>query len=76
MAIIVIGNQPTCNAGWAKCPLPSDGKEAMDRKSLTLGQEQIARRVFAANPRTVLVMNTSFPYTINWSQQHIPQFWR
>src|SRR6185312_13778052 len=72
VAIVVIGNHPTCNAGWAKCPLPSDGKEAMDRKSLTLEQEQIARRVFAANPRTVLVMNTSFPYTINWSQQHIP----
>jgi len=72
VAIVVIGNHPTCNAGWNKCPLPSDGKEAIDRKSLTLEQEQIARRVFAANPRMVLVMNASFPYTINWSQQHIP----
>ena len=72
VAIVVIGNHPTCNAGWNKCPLPSDGKEAIDRKSLTLEQEEIARRAFAANPHTIVVMNASFPYTINWSEQHIP----
>src|SRR5271163_2004277 len=26
VAIVVVGNHPTCNAGWAKCTLPSDGK--------------------------------------------------
>lgn len=26
VAVVIIGNHPTCDAGWAKCPLPSDGK--------------------------------------------------
>jgi beta-glucosidase len=72
VAIVVIGNHPWCDAGWEKCPLPSDGKEAVDRKSLTLEQEEIAKAVYAANPRTVVVLQASFPYTTNWSQEHIP----
>ena len=72
VAIVVIGNHPTCNAGWAKCPLPSDGKEAIDRKNLTLEQEAIAKAVFAANPHTIVVLNASFPYTTTWTQEHIP----
>ncbi len=72
VAIVIIGNNPTCGAGWNKCPLPSDGKEAIDRKSLTLGQEDIAKAVFAVNPKTVVVLQTSFPYTTNWTQEHIP----
>jgi beta-glucosidase len=72
VAIVVIGNHPTCNAGWAKCPLPSDGKEAIDRKTLTLEQEEIAKAVFAANPHTIVVLNASFPFTTNWTQENIP----
>jgi beta-glucosidase len=72
VAIVIIGNHPTCNAGWAKCPLPSDGKEAIDRKSLTLEQEEIAKAVFAANPHTIVVLNTSFPFTTSWTQENIP----
>lgn len=72
IAIVIIGNHPTCNAGWARCPLPSDGKEAIDRKSLTLEQEEIAKAVFAANPHTIVVLNASFPYTTQWTQEHIP----
>jgi beta-glucosidase len=72
VAIVVIGNHPTCNAGWNKCALPSDGKEAIDRKSLTLEQEAIAKAVFAANPHTIVVLNASFPYTTNWTQQNVP----
>jgi beta-glucosidase len=72
IAIVVIGNHPTCNAGWNKCPLPSDGKEAIDRKSLTLEQEAIAKAVYAANPHTLVVLNSSFPYTTTWTQQNIP----
>jgi beta-glucosidase len=72
VAVVIIGNHPTCDAGWAKCPLPSDGKEAIDRKSLTLEQENIAKAVIAANPRTVVVLQTSFPFTTNWSQENIP----
>ena len=72
LAVVIIGNHPTCDAGWAKCPLPSDGKEAIDRKSLTLEQENIAKAVLAVNPRTVVVLQTSFPFTTNWTQENIP----
>jgi len=72
VAVVIIGNHPTCDAGWAKCPLPSDGKEAVDRKSLTLEQEQLAKAVLAANPRTVVVLQASFPFTTNWTQENVP----
>jgi len=72
VAVVIIGNHPTCDAGWAKCPLPSDGKEAIDRKSLTLEQEQLAKAVLAANPKTIVVLQTSFPFTTTWTQENVP----
>jgi beta-glucosidase len=72
VAIVIIGNNPTCDAGWGVCNVPSDGKEAFDRTSMTLPGEAIARAVYAANPHTVVVVQTSFPYTINWTEAHIP----
>ena len=72
VAILVVGNHPTCNAGWAKCPLPSDGKEAIDRTSITLEQEELVKQVNAVNPKTVVVLITSFPFAIEWTQDHIP----
>jgi len=72
VAIVVVGNHPTCNAGWAKCPLPSDGKEAIDRQSITLEQEELVKQVFAVNPRTVVVLISSFPFAIQWTQEHVP----
>jgi beta-glucosidase len=69
---VVVGNHPTCNAGWAKCPLPSDGKEAIDRKSITLEQEDLVKQVLAANPRTVVVLISSFPFAIQWTEEHAP----
>jgi beta-glucosidase len=74
VAIVVVGNHPTCGgAEWAKCPVGSDGREAVDRRSITLEQESsLVQRVFEANPRTVVVLRTSFPYTINWTDQHVP----
>jgi beta-glucosidase len=72
VAIVVVGNHPTCNAGWAKCPLPSDGKEAIDRKSITLEQEDLVKQVLAANPRTVVVLISSFPFAIPWTEEHAP----
>jgi beta-glucosidase len=72
VAIVIIGNNPTCGAGWMKCPTPSDGKEAVDRKSLTLAQESLAMAAYAANPHTVVVLQTSFPFTTTWTQEHIP----
>jgi beta-glucosidase len=72
VAIVIVGNHPTCNAGWAKCPLPSDGKEAIDRKSITLEQEELVKQVLAVNPRTVVVLISSFPFAIQWTEEHVP----
>lgn len=73
VAIVIIGNDPTCGGmGWHKCVLPSEGHEAEDRTSLTLEQEAIAKAVFAANPRTIVVLNASFPYTTTWSEANVP----
>ena len=72
VAIVVVGNHPTCNAGWAKCPVPSNGKEGMDRKTIVLEQEELVKSIFAVNPRTVEVLRSSFPYAIVWSQQNLP----
>jgi len=72
VAIVVVGNHPTCNAGWAKCPLPSDGKEAIDRQSITLEQEELVKQVYAANPHTLVVLIASFPFAIQWTQEHVP----
>ena len=72
VVVVVIGNHPTCGAGWNQCPTPSDGKEAVDRKTLTLAQEELAKAAFAANPRTIVVLQASFPFTTTWSQEHVP----
>ncbi len=72
VVVVVVGNHPTCDAGWEKCPTRSDGKEAMDRLSINLEQEELIKRVYAANPRTVVVLRASFPYAINWTQANVP----
>jgi len=74
VAIVVIGNHPTCDAGWAKCEPLSDGKESIDRRSIDLqpAQKQLIKDVFQANPRTIVVLKASFPFAINWAQENAP----
>ncbi len=72
VAIVVVGNHPTCNGGWDQCPTPSNGKEDVDRKTIALEQEELVKQVLAANPHTVEVLRSSFPYAIVWSQQTLP----
>jgi beta-glucosidase len=72
VAIVVVGNHPTCNAGWNQCPVPSNGKESVDRKTIVLEQEDLVKQIFSANPHTVEVLRSSFPYAIVWSQQNLP----
>ncbi|HEY2471965.1 MAG TPA: glycoside hydrolase family 3 C-terminal domain-containing protein [Terracidiphilus sp.] len=72
VAIVVVGNHPVCNAGWDQCPTPSNGKEDVDRKTIVLEQEELVKKIFAANPKTVEVLRSSFPYAIVWSQQNVP----
>jgi beta-glucosidase len=75
VVIVVLGNHSTCNAppgkGSGTC-LPSEGIEGRDRKSIDLEQEELAKKIFAVNPHTILVLNASFPYAINWSEEHLP----
>jgi beta-glucosidase len=74
VAIVCVGNHPTGgkNAGWAKVSVPSEGREAVDRKSITLEQEELIKQVFQANPKTIVVLVSSFPYAINWTEQNVP----
>ncbi|MCS0630090.1 glycoside hydrolase family 3 C-terminal domain-containing protein [Telluria mixta] len=81
VAIVVVGNDPTCgpnmahdwtDAGTKPCADPGDGREGRDRETLALAQEGLVKQVLAANPRTVMVLVSSFPYTINWAKEHVP----
>ncbi|SNR31076.1 glycoside hydrolase family 3 C-terminal domain-containing protein [Lutibacter flavus] len=72
VVIVLVGNHPTCDAGWAKCPKPSNGKEAVDRESLTLEEEDLIKLVYQANSKTIVGLISSFPYAINWTQENVP----
>ncbi|MFZ0392566.1 MAG: glycoside hydrolase family 3 C-terminal domain-containing protein [Terracidiphilus sp.] len=80
VAVVVIGNNPTCGDegrawyehGTLPCTDPGDGREGRDRETMDLYQEQIVKQVFIKNPHTVVALITSFPYTINWTQAHVP----
>ncbi|MHB1023417.1 MAG: glycoside hydrolase family 3 C-terminal domain-containing protein [Acidobacteriaceae bacterium] len=76
VAIVFVGNRPACNkrTDTLPCPNASEGMETIDRKQIDLMPEQdkLIREVYAANPRTIVVLVSSFPYTIDWEKQHIP----
>lgn len=86
VAVVVIGNNPTCGDqahAWYStpaegggitlpCTVPSDGREGRDRESMDLAQEQIVKQVMIKNPRTVVMLIASFPFTINWSEANAP----
>jgi beta-glucosidase len=54
-AVIVVGNHPMVN-----------GRETEDRVDLALpaGHDALIKAVLAANPRTVLVLTSSYPYAV------------
>ena len=82
VAIVLVGNDPKCGPDmgrqWTRdgntnpCADPGEGREGRDRETLALAQEELVRKVHAANPRTIMVLVSSFPFTINWSQKHVP----
>ena len=83
VAVVVVGNHPTCgdtelmkmfNADVSSKPCKDlgEGREGRDRESLSLSQEELVKQVYAANPKTVVVLISSFPYAINWSQANVP----
>jgi beta-glucosidase len=62
-AVVVVGSMPFIN-----------GRENHDRTSMNLapGQEAVVQAVTAANPHTIVVVENSYPTTINWEQQNDP----
>jgi beta-glucosidase len=85
VAVVVVGNDPTCGpdmahdwhnspdgGGTLPCTVASDGREGRDRESLTLEQEQLIKQVYAVNPKTVVILVSSFPYAINWTEANVP----
>jgi beta-glucosidase len=74
-AIVVVGNRPACNkrTDTSACPDATEGMETIDRKEINLTQEQekLIQDVYAANPRTIVVLVSSFPYSIDWEKEHI-----
>ncbi|MEZ4641415.1 MAG: alpha-L-fucosidase [Chloroflexota bacterium] len=75
VAIVLVGNHPVCgNLGWAVPRYPSEGREGIDRRTITLEpqEESLIQQVYAANPRTIVVLLSSFPYAIQWAQENIP----
>jgi len=72
VAIVVAGNNP--GGGFGRVSGPSEGKEGRDRKAITLdtNQEDLIEQVYAANPKTVVVLISSYPFAINWPQEHVP----
>ena len=73
IAIVCVGNHPlSYGLGWGKNYVPSDGREEVDRQAVSLEQEDLVRLVRAANPNTVMIVVSSFPYAIPWSKEHVP----
>jgi beta-glucosidase len=69
VAVVFVGNHPTCGSpppSWGTCPSPTDGREAVDRKSIALdpAQATLVESVLAANPRTIVVLVSSFPQAL------------
>jgi beta-glucosidase len=58
-AVVVVGSDPFIN-----------GREDNDRQSTALaaGQQAIVKAVTAANPKTIVVLESSYPLTGDWSQ--------
>jgi beta-glucosidase len=73
IAIVCIGNHPISHGqDWGVSYVASEGREAVDRQAISLEQEDLVKLVKANNPNTVLVLVSSFPYSIVWSKKNVP----
>lgn len=63
VAVVFVGNHPLIN-----------GKETIDRPDITLpaAQEQLIKEVMAVNPNTIVVVVGSYPFALNWVDEHVP----
>jgi len=62
-AVVVVGSMPFIN-----------GREAHDRTSMALAgaQSELIKAVRKANPNTIVVVENSYPTTLNWEQDNVP----
>ena len=77
VAVVFVGNHPTCGEPyppWGSCPSPYEGREQVDRIYLGLepSQLQLVQSVATANPRTIVVLVSSFPQGIGWINDNVP----
>lgn len=73
VAIVCVGNHPVSyGLAWGQNHVASDGREDVDRQAISLEQEDLVKLVMKANPRTILIIVSSFPYAINWSKENVP----
>ncbi|MCF0244595.1 MAG: glycoside hydrolase family 3 C-terminal domain-containing protein, partial [Bacteroidaceae bacterium] len=79
VVIVCVGNHPYGNspydekpAPWGKVSQMSDGREAVDRQSMQLESEDLIRLMYRNNKNTVVVLISSFPYAINWTNDNVP----
>ena len=72
--VVCLGNNPSGNLGWKKVDGPTEGREAVDRQSISLdsAQEALVKNLYKVNPNIILVMVSNFPYAINWEQENLP----
>ncbi|WP_158849675.1 glycoside hydrolase family 3 protein [Saccharothrix deserti] len=63
LAVVVLGNHPLIN-----------GRETQDRTGTALPETQAAllRAVAEVRPATVLVVMSSYPYALDWADEHLP----
>ena len=63
VVVVVAGNDPHLN-----------GRETEDRLDLALPpqQEEALRAAHAANPATVLLLTSSYPYAVDWAERSVP----
>lgn len=63
LAVVVLGDHPLVN-----------GRETEDREDLWLpdAQRELLGSVYEANPNTILVMASSYPFAANWAHKHVP----
>lgn len=77
VAIVIVGNNPTMATDYETVPPwgagsnMGEGREALDRRSLQLDSEDLIRVVRKHNPRSVVVLISSFPYSINWTAEKV-----
>jgi beta-glucosidase len=81
-AIVVVGPHPICGLAedqWAACPAASmgyEGREGFDADRSHIGlmpdQQALVEAVFAANPKTVVVLLSGFPQGVKWVADNVP----